>query len=43
MATKQTKTFSSRKITFGVRRKGKARKTRSPKDKPVKPYRAQGR
>jgi hypothetical protein len=43
MATKQNKTFSARKITFGVRRKGKAAKTRSPKDKPVKKYRGQGK
>jgi hypothetical protein len=43
MATKQTKSFSSRKITFGVRRKGKAKKFRSPKDKPVKKYKSQGR
>jgi len=31
------------KITFGKRKTGKARKTKGPKDKPTKPYRAQGR
>ena len=34
---------SSNKITFGVRRKNKAKKSRGPKDKPVKPYKGQGR
>jgi hypothetical protein len=43
MATKANKAAVSRKVTFGVRRKGKHQKTRSPKDKPVKPYRSQGR
>ena len=42
MATKANKSAESRKVTFGVRRKGKAQKTRSPKDKPVKKYRGQG-
>lgn len=36
-------TNTSRKITFGVRRKGKARKTKGPKDKPVSKYRGQGK
>ena len=41
---KKSKTTSeSRKVTFGVRRNGKHKKSRSPKDKPVKPYRSQGR
>lgn len=31
------------KITFGKRKTGKAKKTQGPKDKPTKPYRAQGR
>mgnify|MGYP006267270781 FL=1 len=37
------KANSSNKITFGKRKKGKAKKTKGPKDKPTKPYRAQGR
>lgn len=43
MATKANKTASSRKVTFGKRRNGKHKKTRSPKDKPVSKYRSQGR
>lgn len=40
---KKSKSASeARKITFGVRRKGKHKKTRSPKDKPVSKYRGQG-
>jgi len=31
-----------KKVTFGVRRKGKARKTKGPKDKKVSRYRGQG-
>jgi hypothetical protein len=31
-----------KKVTFGVRRKGKARKTRGPKDKKLSRYRGQG-
>ena len=31
------------KITFGRKGRGKARKTRGPKDKHVKPYNRQGR
>ena len=37
------KANSSNKITFGKRKSGKARKTKGPKDKPTKPYKAQGR
>ena len=33
----------SRKISFGKRKGGKAKKTSGPKDKAVKKYRAQGR
>jgi hypothetical protein len=33
----------SRKVTFGVRKKGKAKKGHGPKDKSVSKYRAQGR
>jgi len=33
----------SRKISFGVRRKGKAQKRKGPKDKPVSKYRGQGK
>ena len=32
-----------KKITFGVRRKGKARKRKGPKDKPVSKYKGQGK
>jgi hypothetical protein len=31
------------KISFGVKKRGKARKARGPKDKPVKKYARQGR
>lgn len=31
------------KQTFGKRKGGKAKKTKGPKDKPTKPYKAQGR
>jgi hypothetical protein len=34
---------NSRKISFGKRKGGKAKKTNGPKDKAVKKYRAQGR
>jgi hypothetical protein len=33
---------SSRKLTFGVRRKGKAKKHKGPKEKGVSKYRGQG-
>lgn len=33
----------SRKVIFGVRKKGKAKKGHGPKDKSVSKYRAQGR
>jgi hypothetical protein len=33
---------SSRKQVFGVRRKGKAKKHRGPKEKPMSKYRGQG-
>lgn len=37
------KTNNSNKVTFGKRRTGKAVKFSGPKDKPIKPYRRQGR
>lgn len=37
------KSLDSRKITFGKRKKGKAAKSRGPKQKPVSIYRGQGR
>ncbi len=40
---KKGKSSDSRKVTFGKRKGGKARKTRGPKDKKVKPYNRQGR
>lgn len=36
-------TADSRKISFGKRKKGKAQKSRGPKDKPVSKYVGQGR
>lgn len=39
----KTKSVDSRKVTFGKRRKGKAQKSRGPKDKPVSKYRGQGK
>jgi hypothetical protein len=39
----KVKSADSRKITFGTRRKGKASKSRGPKDKAVSKYRSQGR
>jgi hypothetical protein len=37
------KMTNSNKVSFGRRKGGKAKKTSGPKDKPVKPYRNQGR
>ncbi len=37
------KLTNSNKVSFGRRKGGKAKKTSGPKDKPVKPYRKQGR
>ncbi len=34
---------SERKITFGKRKGGKARKSKGPKEKPVSKYQGQGR
>lgn len=36
-------TGSTRKVTFGKRKCGKATKFKGPKDKPTKPYNRQGR
>lgn len=36
-------TAELKKITFGVRRKGKAKKNRGPKDKKVSKYKGQGK
>jgi hypothetical protein len=41
--SKTNKTASAAKITFGVRRKGKARKRVGPKDSRSKKYRGQGK
>lgn len=43
MASKTSKSGVSHKITFGKRRNGKHKKTKSPKDKPVSKYVGQGR
>lgn len=34
---------AARKVTFGVRKKGRARKSRGPKDKRISKYRGQGK
>jgi hypothetical protein len=34
---------STKKITFGKRKRGKATKFKGPKDKPTKPYNRQGK
>jgi hypothetical protein len=39
----KSKSDSSRKISFGKRKKGKAQKTQGPKDKAESKYRGQGR
>jgi len=39
---KAPKSNEAKKITFGVRRKGKHSKTSGPKDKPTKKNRGQG-
>lgn len=36
------KNSESHKVTFGKRRKGKAKKRNGPKDKPVSKYKGQG-
>lgn len=43
MAKKKGEKSTGAKISFGVRRSGKAKKFSGPKDKPVSKYRAQGR
>lgn len=40
---KISKTGTSSKVTFGKKGVGKSKKRKSPKDKPTKPYRGQGR
>ena len=40
---KAKSTSSSKKITFGKRKGGKASKFKGPKDKATKPYNRQGR
>jgi len=40
---KSKSSADSRKIQFGKRKGGKAKKHRGPKDKPVSKYRGQGR
>ena len=39
----KSKAAEAKKVVFGVRRKGKHRKSSGPKDKHVKAYRGQGR
>lgn len=40
---KKSSSTSSKKVTFGKRKKGKAAKSRGPKDKAVSKNRGQGR
>lgn len=42
MAAKKS-TTGARKVSFGKRKGGKAKKSSGPKDKPVKKYQGQGR
>lgn len=37
------KLSNNNKVSFGARKKGKAKKNSGPKDKPTKPYKRQGR
>ncbi len=39
----KVKSADSRKISFGKRKKGKAAKSKGPKDKKISKYRGQGR
>lgn len=39
---KQKPSSENKKVVFGVRRKGKAKKTNGPKESPSKKYRGQG-
>jgi len=39
----KSKSTDLKKISFGKRRKGKAQKSKGPKDKPVSKYRGQGK
>lgn len=39
----KSKSDSSRKVSFGKRKKGKAKKTSGPKEKAVSKYKGQGR
>lgn len=41
--SKTSKSGEARKISFGKRKKGQAKKTSGPKDKPVSKYRGQGK
>lgn len=43
MAAVKAKSGDSRKLTFGKRKGGKAKKSNGPKDKNVSKYRGQGR
>lgn len=39
----KTKSLDTRKVSFGKRKGGKAKKSKGPKDKSVSKYRGQGR
>ena len=43
MAKGKSVSGESRKLTFGKRKKGKAQKSRGPKEKPVSKYKGQGK
>lgn len=43
MAKGKSASGESRKVTFGKRKKGKAYKSRGPKDKPISKYKGQGK
>lgn len=43
MAKGKSASGESKKLIFGKRKKGKAQKSRGPKDKPVSKYKGQGK
>jgi len=43
MAKGKSSGDSSRKLTFGKRKRGKASKSRGPKEKPISKYKGQGK
>ena len=43
MAKGKSSSGEAKKVTFGKRKKGKASKSRGPKDKPISKYKGQGK